>query len=372
MEPSRGVEAKRPRLAKKDKCRACFKWNKKCDGTPPFNTKCTTCDKRRVRCVTQESDTKLKQPDSEKCQRCSIHGRICDGEPPFSTRCSTCIKRGFKCAAQGTTAVTAKQADSEKCHCCFAYRRRCNGAQPCSYCERKKLTCISQQEGREKYPETYTPQPKEEKCSSCASKRRRCDGTPPFVNSCTRCLETGRDCEPLQLRKDKCKRCSHNHLKCDQEQPCDNCQECNEPCTYNITSKSKIPVEKRCNPCKLHQRSCDGGRPCNWCRERDRRCNYSEGDITWTFEPNPEKWYKPTEEGQCEECCARSRLYFGGPPDSCDGQVPCRCCQGQTFGPKRHQCKVFLENGVTKCSVLPNSHKSGLIKGRNKPTEPGK
>ena len=323
-------------LEPEDKCRTCFLLNRRCDGNPPFDTKCSTCRRKKSRCVIQGTKNQLK---SEKCQRCLNQGSICDGKPPFTTRCSACLRSGARCVAQGIIFQQRPLAKREPSH----------GEQA----------------------KTLEP---EDKCRACFIDKRRCDGNPPFDTKCSTCRTRKSICltqlnyvrreEPLQPKEDKCISCAYDHLKCNQKQPCDSCQRSNKPCTYSQTSKSITSIKERCNPCnpcKSHQRLCDGGRACNWCTKKGKRCEYSEGDIIWTYEPNQQKWHEPTKAGQCEECLKRYKLTIGT-ADTCDGQVPCHCCQHQAFGAPRIHCTVYLHGGVTKRSRLQDSDKLSRLR----------
>ena len=86
---------------------------------------------------------------------------------------------------------------------------------------------------------------------------------------------------------------------------------------------------------------------CNTCIEQKRACVYVENDEIWTWEPNEEEW-KDIPQDKCYECTKRSQGFFGGAPDTCNGEFPCNCCIEQTFGDVRWRCTYFLENGIKK------------------------
>ncbi|KAF9695733.1 hypothetical protein EKO04_006261 [Ascochyta lentis] len=120
------------------RCRSCAKWNRDCDGTPPFHEKCSACKKARHVCAPQSQDPKVR------CRPCAKEGRTCDGTPPFNEKCSRCKQHRGKCVPQDY-------------------------------------------EGDAGHPPANTGLPTEQKCKECRTKNRTCDGTPPFDEPCWNC-----------------------------------------------------------------------------------------------------------------------------------------------------------------------------------------
>lgn len=254
---------------------------------------------------------------SKKCFNCAKYGNECVGTYPFTERCGSCRSKKRRCYPEDEGQRKTRPA-GEKCYPCRQSRTICDGAYPfaqaCSSCKKITRTCTAEK------PEKGLP--KDQKCQRCAKDKRKCFGKPPF--------------------KDKCAACKDRGYKC---------------YAQGVEVPVPVPQQERCVACKKHNndRSCDGQKPCTQCVTHNQACNYEDGDVKWTYQPDPEKWKEPTSP-VCNECLKWDQSHFGRSLP-CDGKSPCDCCLEELNKTSRSpNCTYHYENGVSKFIKLHGEH----------------
>lgn len=157
-----------------EKCTACAKGSRRCNGIPPFDEKCSSCAKLQLKCYSQGAEIPPRenaQPIEEKCENCATRSSRCDGVHPFDRKCSSCEIQHFNCRPQGSQPTTRGVKHEDKCAGCRKGSNFCNGERPCQRCISKGKKCYYTN-GDEKY--SYQPnqdkweQPSEpSQCSQC-------------------------------------------------------------------------------------------------------------------------------------------------------------------------------------------------------------
>lgn len=272
-----------------EKCHACLKKRVKCDGTYPFDEKCTQCRNNQRVCKTQEQGetNTVKnngQPKDEKCHVCAKKNSRCDGTYPFDDRCTQCLNSKRICKPQE------------------------------EYSEANTVDKSNQPRRNHRRGNKFCAQPKDEKCHSCFKKKAWCDGTYPFDDDCTQCLDNRRVCKPQEPTaakrapmKLRCRHCRRKHLDCDLKTPCSNCRTSGKECDYgtDIRRYKVDPTKERCNNCRADKLACAGEKPCNRCKKRNKNCKVQNGDIEllYTHGLGRELWEQYAEDpNTCIEC----------------------------------------------------------------------
>ena len=328
----------------KKKCFVCAERRRKCVGIYPFIEKCGHCKRYRRRCYPEDEGKRKPQPAEEKCFRCRQSQLLCDGTYPFTRACGQCKAHRRRCTAKSLGKALSRD---QKCQRCAVSSAKCFGEPPfknrCGRCKDSQYNCYPQgteikkheiilwkprlglnpsqaRTTRQTSRRTRTAEPPEkglpedQKCQRCTKNRTKCIGEPPFVN--------------------KCGYCKTKKLRC---------------YTQGIEAPKPIPIQDVCVGCAFDsswRRRCDGKTPCTRCVTRNHACNYKEGDVKWTYQPNPEKWKQPTFP-TCNECLQWNQSHFGKTLH-CDGKSPCNCCLEELGTTQSSNCSYRYENGATK------------------------
>ena len=227
----------------------------------------------------------------------------------------------------------------------------------------KRKYSSKEQDDKKASKREKTGQPEHEKCANCLKQKAYCDGTHPFLEKCSNCIKRNQKCYPqgvdpksipkrnIQQKHEKCGNCLKVGSRCDGIYPfhkkCTPCTKNRGRCYPQGHTPKKVTTEEKCGACRRHRLMCNGEMPCQTCIKDKKTCVYVDNDEIWTWEPNEKKW-KNASEGNCHECMTRNQKFFGGAPDTCNGEFPCNCCTEQTFGSTRHRCTYHLENGIKK------------------------
>ena len=314
-----GNQSRHQRNLSKKKCYVCAERKNKCVGTYPFIEKCGHCKRYNRRCYPEEEGKRELefQPAEKKCYNCRLQTRRCDGIYPFTQACGICQAQRRICTAEKPERGLPKD---KKCQRCATNRRQCLGEPPfknkCVHCKAHQRRC---------YPQSTVVRtaekglPKDKKCYRCAQDQRKCIGDPPF--------------------KDRCRRCRTKRTKC---------------YAQGTEVPESIPEQDMCVGCKTPSRwwmKCDGKKPCTPCVRLKRACNYKDGNVKWTYQPDPEKWKEPTGP-TCNECVSWNQSHLGKTLP-CDGELPCNCCVEELGTMKKSSnCTYRYENGVSKLIKL--------------------
>lgn len=257
----------------------------------------------------------IQQQDSsdKRCFNCAKYQRKCVGTYPFTEKCDPCRSTERRCYPQEKGPWRAQPAEG-RCYYCRQSQRNCDGtypfAQACSPCKAYRRICTAEK------PEKGLP--KDQKCQCCATYRTKCCGEPPF--------------------KDECAACKDRNLKC---------------YAQGIEVPIPVPAIEKCVACRDYnsRRSCDGEKPCTQCVKRNQACSYEDGDVKWTYQPEPEKWKEPTSP-TCNECLKWNQSHIGKNLP-CDGESPCNCCLEElNMTIHSTNCTYHYENGVSKFTKL--------------------
>jgi hypothetical protein len=346
----------------------------------------------------------------DKCDACWKEKRVCDGKAPWETKCSHCVKRRMKCVALKPESIAVFYPDGpepedhadydhkkqpkppkirfDRCDYCWRQPRECNGARPCTTCiqERRAGACVDllpetiqrfYPEGPQ--PEDYfvpkiqhtIPNPKVS-CRWCFQKKYICTMKKEGDESCFNCKSRKEGCimdlteTELQIvserRKsrvkalppgvpesdDTCDRCTKLGWPCDGGKPC-------YWCKRDKSYRNRCRTAKEgpsCSTCRTRAR-CDKMRPCLRCVGRYERgttryktCTFVDQDglvlRRYTLgEVNEDQ----ESDGECLNCIREGR--------HCDGEKPCHICVKRKEQPGNRSC-TYRHKGYTESfTTLP-------------------